>query len=162
MNLFNKVKKGMLDSTKTIKEISADVTEMTRLKVMLSKEKDQVEELYYNLGKILYTYHEKDAAMDKLPEAVKTAMAEIKQTHLRIQEYEFKLELLKGIVKCSQCGHEVDDDAKFCSNCGNQLTFIFRKEPVQEDVPEDEAQESIDKTVEDVEEFDELEEIKPE
>ena len=58
MSIFDKVKKGMLDSTKTIKEISSEMTEMTRLKVSLSKDKAQLDELYYNLGKIFYASYE--------------------------------------------------------------------------------------------------------
>lgn len=133
MSIFDKVKKGMLDGTKTIKEISTEMTEMTRLKVSLSKEKAQLEELYYDLGKILYASYEKDKDIKDIPEVVLKALTNIRQTHLRIAEYEHRIEFLKGILKCNQCGNEVNEEDKFCSNCGGKLTFSIDKSPIDKE-----------------------------
>ena len=108
MNLFSKVKQGMLDSTKAIKEISSDVTELTKVKIALSKDLTKIEELYYDLGKKMSQTYEDDILME-LPENISLSLTEIKNTLERIKEYESKIECLKGIVKCSQCGYEVDD-----------------------------------------------------
>ncbi len=142
MSIFDKVKKGMIDSTKTIKEISSEMTETTRLKVAISKEKAQLEELYYNLGKILYTAYENNINTKELPEVVVTALRVLKETNTRISEYEQRIEFLKGILKCKQCGWEVEEDARFCSNCGNKLTFILYKSVEESPVSEDSLEET--------------------
>lgn len=166
MNLFSKVKKGMLESTKTLKEISSDVTEMTRLKVALAKEKEQLEEAYYNLGKVLFVAYGEENSLEPLPKLVQTAMKEMQQSNMKIKEYKLRIEALKGIVKCLQCGFEVEDDAKFCSNCGNRLTPIEDMGPEQS--AEDDVQEGtsesleVEKEVEKVEEVGEVESVKPE
>jgi len=166
MNLFSKVKKGMLDSTKTLKEISSDVTEMTRLKVALVKEKEQLEEAYYNLGKVLFVAYGEEESLDVLPNLVQTALKEMQQSNMKIKEYELRIEALKGIIKCFQCGFEVEDDAKFCSNCGNKLTPIedMRSEQSAEDDVQKETSESleVEEEVEKVEEAEEVESVKPE
>ena len=99
MNLFHKVKQGMIDGTKTIKEISSDVSEMTRLKVALSKDKAQLDGQYYNLGKILYEVFEENKDLKELPSVVVASLQETNDIHSRIQEHELKIESLKGIVK---------------------------------------------------------------
>ena len=165
MNLFSKVKKGMLDSTKTLKEISSDVTEMTRLKVALAKEKEQLEEAYYNLGKVLFVAYGEEESLDPLPKLVQTALKEMQQSNMKIKEYELRIEALKGIVKCLQCGFEVEEDAKFCSNCGNKLTPIedTRPEPAEDDAQEEKSESlEVEEEVEKTEETEGEEGVKPE
>lgn len=131
MNLLNKVKQGMLDGTKAIKEISSDVTELTKVKIALSKDIARIDELYYSLGKELYTSYEKGSAID-LSEDVTAALNELKCTLERIKECELKIESLKGIIKCSECGYEVAEDAKYCSNCGNKIVYVLSEESTSE------------------------------
>ncbi|QEK11058.1 zinc ribbon domain-containing protein [Crassaminicella thermophila] len=132
MNLFNKVKQGMLDSTKAIKEISSDVTELTKVKIALSKDMSRIDELYYDLGKKMYTSYEENPNIE-LTEEVSSALLEIKATLERIKEYEAKIESLKGIMKCKQCGYEVSEGAKFCSNCGSKIEIqeTLKKEDIE-------------------------------
>ncbi|TCO71382.1 zinc ribbon domain-containing protein [Marinisporobacter balticus] len=141
MNLLNKVKQGMLDRTKAIKEISSDVTELTKAKIALSKDLGRVDELYYILGKELYTAYEENPTMD-LAQNVSSAVIELESTLERINEYGLKIESLKGIIKCSNCDHEVDVDAKYCSNCGNKIAAVLLKKiptevPVETPIPEE-------------------------
>ncbi|QZY54761.1 zinc-ribbon domain-containing protein [Crassaminicella profunda] len=133
MNILNKMKQGMLDSTKAIKEISSDVTELTKLKINLSKDLARIDELYYELGKKMYASFEKDPDI-KTDENVFSALMEIQTTLERIKESEFKIESLKGIIKCEQCGYEVEENAKYCSNCGNKLKILTLEEMVKEDM----------------------------
>lgn len=122
MNLLDKVKQGMIESTKVIKEISSDMSEMTKLKMNLSREKAKLEELYYNLGKTIIHTEDLEKIPDGIPEAAVLLHYEAKATLKNIMEYEEKIEFLKGIIKCSQCGFVVNPDANYCSNCGNKLT----------------------------------------
>ncbi|MCT4620689.1 MAG: zinc-ribbon domain-containing protein [Marinisporobacter sp.] len=140
MNILNKMKQGMLDSTKAIKEISSDVTELTRLKINLSKDLSKIDGLYYDLGKTMYTSFEKNPEMP-LDEDVSLALMEIKTTLERIAEVEIKIESLKGIIKCEQCGYEVDEHAKYCSNCGNKLKILTLEQITIEDLPSEEINE---------------------
>ncbi|WZL72854.1 zinc ribbon domain-containing protein [Clostridiaceae bacterium 35-E11] len=131
MRLFSKVKQGMLDSTKAIKEMSSDVTEITRLKVALSKDLAKMDELYSSLGKQLYAAYEEEISNNnfpEFPENIVSHMVEIQDTLSRIKEYEFKIESLKGIIKCSQCGYEIEEEVNFCANCGNPIGPLFVKE----------------------------------
>lgn len=128
MSIFDKVKQGMLDSTKAIKEISSDVSEKTKLKAALSKDQMKVEEAYYNLGKNLYTVYEENPDVDCLSEDILFILADLKSTLERIKEYEEKLDALKGIIKCDKCDQMVDENTKFCPNCGKKLENILIKE----------------------------------
>ncbi|MCT4607218.1 MAG: hydrogenase maturation nickel metallochaperone HypA [Marinisporobacter sp.] len=134
MNILNKMKQGMLDSTKAIKEISSDVTELTKLKINLSKDLSKIDGLYYDLGKTMYASFEKNPDI-KLDEDVSSALIEIKTTLERIAQSELKIESLKGIIKCEQCGYEVEEHAKYCSNCGNKLTLLTLEEITIKDLP---------------------------
>ncbi|QXM07210.1 zinc ribbon domain-containing protein [Crassaminicella indica] len=141
MNILNKVKQGMLDSTKAIKEISSDVTELTKLKIALSKDLTRIEELYYDLGKKMYALFEKDPHIE-VDEEVSSSLIEIKATLERTKEYQLKIESLKGIIKCEQCGYEVDENDKYCSNCGNKLKLLILEKINEEAVNFEEADEN--------------------
>lgn len=122
MNLLDKVKQGMLESTKVIKEISSDMSEMSKMKVGLSKEKVKLEELYYNLGKAVVHPETAIDNPETLPEAAQLLLYEAQTALKNIKDYESKIEQLKGIVKCPQCSTIFDEEAKFCSQCGHELT----------------------------------------
>ncbi|MFZ5966689.1 MAG: zinc ribbon domain-containing protein [Bacillota bacterium] len=127
MNILHKVKRGMLDSTKLLKEVSSEMTEMTRLKVSLSKEKSKLEDLYYDLGKTMFEqYKDREAYVD-FPLEVINSLQEIKDVFHKINEYAARIDELQGIVKCIQCGNIADENDKFCSSCGTKFP-----EPKQE------------------------------
>jgi rRNA maturation endonuclease Nob1 len=148
MSLLDKVKQGMLESTKAIKEISSEMSEMSKLKVSLAKEKGKLEELYYHLGKAIIHPETASENAEIIPEDALLILYEAQAAVKNIKEYESKIEQLKGIVKCSQCGTIFDEDAKFCSKCGSKL----EPEPVvpeiiEESETEEEAMESAPSAV---------------
>ncbi|MCT4594029.1 MAG: zinc-ribbon domain-containing protein [Anaeromicrobium sp.] len=120
MSIFNKVKKGMIDSTKVIKDISFDVTEMTKLKMGLSKDMASLDSLYYDLGKALYKDFKK-YNIENLSEESLFLLEEMNKIDSRIEESKNTMDQLKGIFKCSQCQFQLDDHVNYCPNCGHPI-----------------------------------------
>lgn len=131
MNLLDKVKQGMLDGTKAIREISSDVTEMTKLKVNLAKESARMEEMYYELGKTLFYALDDTEAYINFPDEVSMMIGHMRSTLAKMKDCEAKLELLKGIIKCEDCGFILSEEAKFCSNCGLKISVSSIKIPME-------------------------------
>ncbi|PAB57655.1 zinc-ribbon domain-containing protein [Anaeromicrobium sediminis] len=120
MSIINKVKQGMIDSTKIIKDISFDVTEMTKLKMALSKDMASLDGLYYDLGKALYEDF-KNNSIESLSEESICLLEEMKKIDSRIEESKSHIDELKGILKCPQCEFELEDHVNYCPNCGHPV-----------------------------------------
>ncbi|WP_129600881.1 zinc ribbon domain-containing protein [Anaerophilus nitritogenes] len=120
MNLLNKVKQGMMDGKKVIQEISSDMTELTRIKIALSKDISRIDELYYDLGKKLYDFYQENPDT-LLSEEVIFSIMELHATLKRINTYEEKIKSLKGITRCSKCEHEIEENPNFCPHCGHKI-----------------------------------------
>ncbi|WP_053955538.1 zinc-ribbon domain-containing protein [Inediibacterium massiliense] len=120
MNLLNKVKQGMIDGKKAIQEISSDMTELTRMKIALSKDISRIDELYYNLGRKLYDFYQENPDIS-LSDEVEFSIMELHATLARINDYEEKIKLLKGITRCDACGNEIEENPNFCPHCGHKI-----------------------------------------
>jgi len=138
MNFLGKVKQGMLDSTKVIKDLSSDVTEITKSKKALSKDMDLMDQLYYDLGKKIYPCYEENPSIEGISDEISPLLLEMQSLSEKINLSILKIESLKGIFKCTQCKNEIDADMNFCPHCGNELT------PLEEEEIQSNSEESVE------------------
>lgn len=120
MGILNKVRKSMADSTKAIKGLSSDVTEITKLKVTLSKDMATLDSLYYDLGKIFFRDYQDDKISDMSSDLI-TLLEQMDTIHVRIVDGKAKIDSLKGVLKCCNCDYQLEQDINFCPNCGHKV-----------------------------------------
>ncbi|MBF8983646.1 hypothetical protein IZY60_08855 [Lutibacter sp. B2] len=138
MNFLDKVKQGMIDSTKVIKDLSSDVTEITKSKKTLAKNMDLMDQLYYDLGKKTYQCYEEKPFIEGLSDEISSLLLEMISLSEKINISILKIESLKGIFKCNQCKHEIDEAMNFCPHCGNELV------PLEEEELSSNSEESVE------------------
>jgi len=92
-------------------------TEVSKLNAKLLDEEEQLERLYANLGRTYYQINKDnpEAVFQDIFRAIEGSLVNIKNQQKVINE-------LKGLKTCELCHKEVDEDATYCSHCGQQLT----------------------------------------
>lgn len=106
---ISKIKNDALQKTK-------DVSEIVRISSALKAEEEKRERLYREIGQA--SVEDKDLADDGKMQKLREELSECQD---KIQDFETKLEALRGIIKCPECGKSVSSSQSFCSNCGAKL-----------------------------------------
>ena len=86
------------------------------LEAEIAKEEAQINEMYYELGKLYAANYAQNPAEPFAP-----AMAVIAQAQEKIATYQDQILDLKGVRRCKGCGAEVAKGVAFCSSCGTAM-----------------------------------------
>jgi hypothetical protein len=102
------------------------------------------------LGQSIYDRFENGEELDEASKGLCEAIASRKES---IEEYENKIEGLKGACECTRCGKMVAKDMAFCPYCGSPVTEeedIFEADDLAQEVREEaeEAEESVTEAAE--------------
>lgn len=104
-----------------------DSPEVVRLKGMVKSEADVVIDVFYELG---VAYYEKyagntDTEFSAIVERIDSSIGKIDMLCEQIR-------LIKGIVKCNNCGADMKQSSSFCTKCGakakNEAVVVVAKE----------------------------------
>lgn len=98
---------------------SKEMAEVTRLNMEISTLKQNLKELYANVGEYVLTngIASEDAAIAEYV----TQMITIKQN---IEANEEKVKEVRNINICPNCGAEVSRTSKFCDKCGTEMVRV--------------------------------------
>ena len=113
MEFFNDLSKRFSNVAKSVTEKTKDSVEVTRIANDLRVQKNQLEQLYTDLGKACYAVRigEGDADQaEQLAQRIQTVLA-------RIEELSAQRDAIRDIRRCPGCGAVMTKDARFCSSC---------------------------------------------
>ncbi len=92
------------------------MTDVARINSMISEEEKRVNNSYYQLGKTYVSLH----ATDYDP-SFSDFINAIKESEAKILEYRQQIQIIKGVVRCDNCGAENPNNVAFCSSCGSPM-----------------------------------------
>ena len=117
MDFFDKLGKKVSDTYNTASEKTTKLARETKLKMLISENRDIQKQLFEKLGQDFYKiflykrdsevsiqFIEKFKALDKTEETIKN--------------YENEILSLKGFRNCIKCGEPFNMDFEFCPKCG--------------------------------------------
>lgn len=118
---------GVLDNTvSTAKEVigavgkkTSEVVEAQRVKWGISDRKAKINKLYASLGE---QYYRSVAGTGDLSEAA-DIIRRIEEKQSEIEALESQLAGLKNMRRCPSCGAANDENASFCDQCGEKLSY---------------------------------------
>lgn len=113
MGLFDKVNQV----SRNVTETSRSAAETSNLKKKIAYEKDRIQEVMVEIGRLFYENPEGDHAAEL------ELCKDIADRKRRIASMQGDLSMLKGIRICGKCGARFDDKYTFgfCGNCGSPL-----------------------------------------
>ena len=128
MDFFNDLSKRFSSVARSVTEKARDSVESTRLASDLRVQKNALEQLYTELGRLCY-----DIRMDKGDaDQAEQLFDKIQRSRERIEELTAQRDAIRDVRRCPSCGGVMSRDARFCSACGKRL-------PEEAPVPEPES-----------------------
>ena len=119
-----------------------EVAELTKLKLQATQMRNEIDSNYMKLGEIVYEL-EKNGTQNE--ELVNMCVAEIEAKLQELEEVNQKINEMKKVVKCPECGAESPAGSLYCSRCGASLAEKPEdqepQEPQEPDAPQPEAAE---------------------
>ncbi len=138
MDFFNKLGKKANEAYKATKEKASDISEEIKLKSKINSLEDGIQELYSEIGKIVY--EELKDGKDVSKDEVTPKCEEISRKKDEIEKLRTDILAVKKIKKCTNCGEELDLSADFCSKCGKEQPKIEKVEIKEEPAETKEAE----------------------
>lgn len=121
MDIIEKILNNVEKTTKAVVQKSSDVVGMTKIKIAISNEEEQVSELISEMGKLVYDAYVKGEGNS---EAIEEKCKKIEELRHSIMEKRDELARLRNLKRCPTCGQENDCNALYCNQCGEKLPEV--------------------------------------
>jgi len=145
-DFFEDLGKRLSETAEAVTAKAGDAIEIQKLKAQIRELARGNAEDLMELGQSIYDRFENGEELDEASKGLCEAIASI-------EEYENKIEGLKGACECTRCGKMVAKDMAFCPYCGSPVTEeedIFEADDLAQEVREEaeEAEESVTEAAE--------------
>ena len=129
MNFFDKIGKKASEAYKITADKTGKIAKETRINLKISELKVDMENIYEDLGKIIYEQYLNGA---EFQEDITKNCAKGDEVKRKIKELTAEKMELKDKKICIKCNSEIDKNNKFCPNCGEKQPEIVEKEEIKE------------------------------
>ena len=142
MDFFDKLSKKASKAYKVTADKTGKIAKETKLKLKMSDLKSKIEEIYENIGEIVYQGYKSEGQIE---EKINEKCKEIDGINKEINSLEEQCIELRDKKICVNCKQEINKTVKFCPNCGTEQIEIIdkEKEDDQKKVDKDEKEEII-------------------
>lgn len=127
MSFLDNLGQKINDVSQTTIKKTKNLADTAKLNLNISEEERKISTAYEQIGKWYATKHREDADAE-----VHTWIKAIASSEARIKECRESIHQMKGMVICPACGASINEDAAFCSACGQKLPEKPKPEPIKE------------------------------
>ncbi len=118
MALFDNLGKKLGDVAQNAAKKSSEMVEITKINMSIKSEEDSINKIYNEIGKHCFGKFENGNESDS---AIIEFCEKIKNHKANINGYEEKINEIKNIRICEDCGNEIIRTSTFCSKCGAKI-----------------------------------------
>lgn len=107
-----------------------EMADVAKLNMQITDEEKRINDTYLEIGKKYVELHAADSE-----EAMSGMVQAIADSNKKIQDLKSQIQIIKGVVRCENCGAEVAKESAFCPSCGNKMPEIVQpvvEQPVAE------------------------------
>ncbi len=127
MGFLDDLGRKVTDAGQKTMQKTRGMSEVARINSLVSREETEVNNLYYQIGKLYVNIHGKDGEEDFV--GMVTAVEELER---QIFDYKKQIQEIRGIQHCEKCGAEVPKGVAFCSSCGAAMPQVEKQENLEE------------------------------
>ena len=138
MDFLNKLGKKASETYQVTKEKASNLSEELKIRGKISELKDKVSKKYSEIGEIVY--NEIKDGKDVSKEEIMEKCEEISKHKDDIEKIQADILALKKVIKCANCGEELDLGDTFCYKCGTKQPEIEKVEIKEEPTNAKEAE----------------------
>lgn len=125
MAFWDNLSQKASETTAKAMQKAKEMSDIARLNSMISEEETKINNTYYQVGKLYVAMHTHD-----YEEEFAGMVASLAEAEEKIKSYRQQIQDIKGVVRCPQCGAEVQSGVAFCSSCGAPMPKV---QPVNTD-----------------------------
>ena len=116
MDFFDDINKVIENAGNTAKQKTKDLTDVAKMNASIKTEAKRLQELYQKIGEIYVKkyYAETELLFQEL-------VGQAREAESNIEAYNAKIQEIKKVDTCPNCGNEIPTDAVFCMRCGTRL-----------------------------------------
>ena len=116
MDFFDDINKAIENAGNTAKQKTKDLTDVAKMNASIKTEAKRLQELYQKIGEIYVKkyYAETELLFQEL-------VGQAREAESNIEAYNAKIQEIKKVDTCPNCGNEIPTDAVFCMRCGTRL-----------------------------------------
>lgn len=118
MKFIDKITKTANETYKYTTEKTSKLAKVVKLKSLISKDKEKVNEIYKKIGELVYQSHIRKYENNDILNKVEDLCKEIDAYSEEMENNRIELLKLKDLKQCQNCNFEIGLDFKFCPNCG--------------------------------------------
>lgn len=126
MDFFSKLGKKASKTYQVTKEKAVNLSEELKLKGKINDLKDKIEDVYKEIG--MTVYNEVKDGKDVSKEEITAKCETISKYKDEIEKLQSDILALKNVVKCTNCGVELDLGDPFCYKCGTKQPEVEKVE----------------------------------
>lgn len=128
MDFFDDINKVIENAGNTAKQKTKDLTDVAKMNASIKTEEKRLQEIYQKIGEIYVKkyYAETEQLFQELVDQAREA-------ENNIEAYTTKIQEIKKVDTCPNCGNEIPADAVFCMRCGTRLIPESRVEKAEEE-----------------------------
>ncbi|MDO5036692.1 MAG: zinc ribbon domain-containing protein [Tissierellia bacterium] len=132
-DLFNRA----VDMGQRVNNTAKEAQKQSKLKLQIKEEQKQLEGLFTHLGEAYYMEmrdqsHRLETKAAQLLLQIDQVIEDIERLENLLKYQELMEAEKNGQKRCARCGAQLDDKAKFCSNCGAEVLDLSGPEDLIE------------------------------
>ena len=140
MEFFNKLGNMASETYKYTAEKTNKIAKETKIKMKMNEYKSKIEDLYEEIGKIVYQKHVREEDIN-IKEDLEEYCKKIDDLSNKVEESRMEILNLKDKKQCPSCYTEIEKENKFCPKCGaeqpEEAVEVKEVEIVEEDKKEE-------------------------
>jgi len=147
MDFFNKLGNMASETYKYTADKTSKIAKETKTKMKMNEYKSQIEDLYEEIGKIVYQKHVREENIN-IKEDLEEYCTKIDTLSNKVEECRMDILSLKDKKQCPSCYTEIEKENKFCPKCGSEqpeeVVEVKEVEIVEDDDKKEESVEQED------------------
>lgn len=117
MDFFNKLGNMASETYKYTADKTSKLAKETKTKMKMNEYKSEIEDLYEEIGKIVYQKHVREEDIN-IKEDLEEYCRKIDVLSNKVEECRMDILSLKDKKQCPSCYTEIEKENKFCPKCG--------------------------------------------
>lgn len=119
MAFWDNLSQKASETTAKAMQKAKEMSDIAKLNSIISEEETKINNTYYQIGKLYAAMHSNDHE-----EEFVGMITTLREADEKIGNCRQQIQDIKGVVRCSQCGAEVQVGAAFCSSCGASMPKV--------------------------------------
>lgn len=129
MGLFDEIGKKASKTYHNATEKTSKFSKVAKLKMKMGEDKDQVDELYQDIGKKVYEKHIREEDID-ISSYLEERCSDIDLLCDEIEGIRQEILSLQDKRQCPNCYEEIEKEYNYCPNCGQKQQEEIEKDKV--------------------------------